>query len=500
MGPSLREVAEALLPTYRSIDLRAVVVALGDGQGWRNVVTVVRLSETTPQEVKTSHEALISDLRLPSQFMNTQLGRQHAANPYVGFNVDLASYPASSFWSLADDIARGRIKTPSRVIRLIDADSIPLDNTDPALIRPEQSGRSHWVYHWRWGQKTGEFTGAVLSDGTRAALTGPELDRRSRAAGLENFRALTEEIVGIPWYASDALEVYLPVYATLTNVEQSPTTMGVTGSAPRSLFPVVVEAKMTSYENSARRRYGASKRVTIHAPEGDEPEVPFSAEFDMPDRPAVGQLEVSLFKREPTRVEMGDLRVDLSSRALLFNVYSQFVPEADITEYLGVLVRGTGRNLSRLYQNFKSHNRQKKAEELLEHLMTHLMALCELNPLSLADSQHDVVSGELSAGSADLVGLAAAGRPLLVSCTMGMPDEKKRGMLRSARTAVARRCGIEESAFVLVLVTGKPTSRPVSDDVHDVAASDLERVWKAIKRGDIAEGRRILGVQQAGPI
>ena len=472
--------------------MRAVILSLGDVQGWRNVVTVLRFSEMTRDEVEQSHRDLVRALGLTDDLMTTKLGREHLVRPYVGFNIDLSASDASGAELITDQLERGSISTPTRAIYLTDNTGVPLQDTEPVLIPGRFiPARSEWprFYYWRWGNKATVLNERGLDR---------QLDSQSRQARFRNFGSMTEEVVGVPWHAGGALEMHLPVYARLTGVESSPTTVTIGGIAHRALLPLTVEARMMSYEHSGPERQGPLMRQEIPAAGGEGSYQTFSCAFDVTDRPNVGQLDVALFKQGPTRVELGDAKVPLSSSAPLFNAYTAFVPEADLTQYLEALVAGQNINQCTLFKRYKARVTSKKAAELLEYVTAHLMGLCELNPITLSNPQYDAVSGDVAAGGADLLGLGDAGRPMLVSCTMGMPDGRKRGLLSSACAAIARRSGLSAATFVLVLVTGKPTAPNVDDDIHDVSAQDLERAWQMIQEGDISQARRVFGLQQPG--
>lgn len=56
--PSIKDVLGGLRQSFKSINLRAVIVALGDGQDWQNAFTVIRFSAKTVEEISAEHDRL----------------------------------------------------------------------------------------------------------------------------------------------------------------------------------------------------------------------------------------------------------------------------------------------------------------------------------------------------------------------------------------------------------------------------------------------------------
>lgn len=98
-------------------------------------------------------------------------------------------------------------------------------------------------------------------------------------------------------------------------------------------------------------------------------------------------------------------------------------------------------------------------------------------------------------GSADIVASTQRGDPMLVSCTMAMPDARKRNMLLAAQTAIVNRSGMPLEAIRVVLVTGKPSVSPSDTGLLELAATDLERLWVMCRQGNLSEARRLLRCQ-----
>ena len=132
---------------------------------------------------------------------------------------------------------------------------------------------------------------------------------------------------------------------------------------------------------------------------------------------------------------------------------------------------------------------------MIEYVVTYLLGLCQLSPILLSNPQYDVIHGGLEAGSADIVASTQGGVPILVSCTMAMPDARKRNMLLAARTAIANRTKVPLEAIKILLVTGKPSVSPSGTELLELAATDLERLWAMCQQGNLSEARRLLGFQ-----
>ena len=149
----------------------------------------------------------------------------------------------------------------------------------------------------------------------------------------------------------------------------------------------------------------------------------------------------------------------------------------------------------RLYSRFAPKNRSKKMDELLEYVTHYLLALCRLNPILLSNPQYDVLLGDLSAGSADIVATASGTDPMPVSCTMAMPDSRKAGLLAATRTAICNRVRLPETRLKMVLVTGKPSVSEEFSEMRVLGAENLVQVWQALQFGNEAEARSILGAE-----
>jgi hypothetical protein len=129
-------------------------------------------------------------------------------------------------------------------------------------------------------------------------------------------------------------------------------------------------------------------------------------------------------------------------------------------------------------------------------MVSYLLALCQLNPILLSNLKHDVLSGGMQAGSADILAMTPEKDPILVSCTMAMPDDRKVNMVLSARTAICQRFGWNEDRIKVLLVTGKPSVLKQDAKVPTLAAQALQRLWTLIQQGDLTQAQSLIGISQ----
>ncbi len=498
-NPSIKEVLEVLRKSFKSIDLRAVIVAFGDDQGWQNAFTVIRLSAKTAEEISAEHDRLKKLYELPPELLYKRLGVEHNVEPYRGLNVELSAYPVDRFERLVGRLREGLVDTSNRAFRVFDHDlAIDLIGEEMYLwqnLEYEDIGE-HWpVYYWGRGDQRAYIKGSPNEKGDRPQLEERDLDKQSRSVGLPNFRELAECITGRPFGRSSghAFEILFPVYARIKSVTPSFDTVNVNGRFHQALGKLVVECSLfeqTQWDRALGRSLGKDRII----PQSNGQDlVPFSISFPLKEPPESGRVRVSLFKQAATRVDLHDEQSSLKSGVLSFKAFAFFVPEEDITEYLGCLTSGTNIETCSIYRKFTPKNNSKKKDELIEYVVTYLLGLCQLNPILLSNPQYDVIHGGLQAGSADIVASTQGGIPILVSCTMAMPDARKRNMLLAARTAIANRAKVPLEAIKILLVTGKPSVSPSSTELLELAATDLERIWTMCRQGKLSESRRLLG-------
>jgi hypothetical protein len=226
--------------------------------------------------------------------------------------------------------------------------------------------------------------------------------------------------------------------------------------------------------------------------DSDEEIIAFSQYYDLQGMPESADIEVSLYKPRPSRIDLSRLRRRLPSGIATYQAYTAFVPEDDVDGYLECLVTGREIRSCGLFRRYQPRDSSKKINELLEHAVNHLLALCHLNPVLLSNLNSDAIEGGMNAGSADILAATPDGEPLLVGCTMAMVDDRKRGMLLSGRKAICTRFQWQEDRVKLLLVSGKPDTASSSQEVHEIGASELQRLWEFIKRGDIGGAQALL--------
>ena len=500
-NPTVGEVLAVLRQSFKAVDLRAVVVALGDQRGWQNVFTVIRFSAKTAGEISAEHERLKRLYELPSEVLNKLLGKEHNIEPYKGMNIELSAYPIDQFKQLVGRLREGHVTASNRAFRVSDRDlAIDLMREEMYLrmnLEYEDIG-NHWpVYYWGCGEQRTDFEGFGDEQGDRPWLGGHDLDKQSRGFGFANFQELLERITGESFRrgSGHAFEIFAPVYARITSVTPLTDAINVTGHFHRALGELVVECSLyerAQWERAVGRSLGKAR---VGAQTNGQELAPFSTEFKLEEPPETGRVRVSLIKQAATRVDLHEEQSPLRSGVLAFRAFTSFVPEEDITDYLRCLTSGTNVEACSMYRKFTPRDNSKKKDELFEHVVTYLLGLFQLNPVLLSNPKYDVIEGGLQAGSADIVASAPDGDPILVSCTMAMPDARKRNMLLAARTAIANRVRVPLEAIRVMLVTGKPSVSPSDTELVELAAADLERVWAMCRQGNLSEARRLLGLQ-----
>lgn len=503
-NPSVGEVFEVLRQSFQAIDLRAIIAAVGDGKGWQNVLTVIRFTAKTLYQISAEHERLKSLYELhelPPQILNRRLGKEHSINPYKGINIELSSYSTAQFGHLVGDTSEGIIRVSNRAFLIPDYAPLGKDLMQEEMnlwnMDYEDIGNRWPVYFFGHGQQRTNFEGSLDGEGERPRLDSQDLNKQSRSIGFADFHELVEQITGEPFGRStgNSFEIFAPVYARITSVIPSSDKVEVLGNFHPALGQLVLECSL--HERAQLRRAGGTLLGKIRViPQSPGQELTqFSQEFPLEKPPETGHVKVSLYKQTTTRVDFHNEQAPLRSGVPAFKAFTSFVPEEDITEYIDCLESGKDTSTCRIFRNFTPKDRSKKNAELFEYVVTYLLGLCQLNPILLSNPQYDVIHGGLQAGSADIVASAQGGGPLLVSCTMAMPDTRKRDMLLAARTGIANRTGIPLEDIRPVLVTGKPSVSHSDPELLELAATDLRRLWEMCKQGNLPEARHLLRVQ-----
>ena len=500
-NPSVGEVLEVLRQSFQGIDLRAIIAAVGDGKGWQNVFTVIRFTAKTLDEIAAEHERLKTLYELPPQILNRPLGKEHSINPYRGINIELSSYSTAKFRQLLGATSEGIIRVSNRAFLI--SDYVPLGKD---LMQQEMNlwnsdyediGNRWPVYFFGCGQQRTNFEGSLDGEGDKPRLESQDLDKQSRSIGFTSFLELVEQITGESFGRStgNSFEIFAPVYARITSVIPSSHKVELLGNFHPALGQLVLECSLQERRQSHRAGGALLGKIRLIPQSSGQELTQFSQEFPLEKPPETGYVKASLYKQTTTRVDLHNERSPLRSGVPAFKAFTSFVPEQDITEYIECLKSGKDIQTCRIFRNFTPKDRSKKNDELFEHVVTYLLGLCQLNPMLLSNPQYDVIHGGLQAGSADIVASAEGGGAILVSCTMAMPDTRKRNMLLAARTAIANRTGIPLEEIRAVLVTGKPSVSYSDTELPELAATDLERLWEMCKQGNLTEARRLLRVQ-----
>jgi hypothetical protein len=195
MSYSLNEVLEALKPTYASIDLRALIVSLGDGSGWRNVFTVARMSRKSQDEVNEEHARLVHDYDIPASFLTRSLDPWKNSEPFRGMNLELSSYPADSLSHVFGRLGEGLVRCSRRTIRVwaTNTELDPLPQRAEFRFDSYATDGNEWdVFYFGQVQQGTQLLGEPKEDGERVSIDQGDLDGWAREAGFSHFRALCE--------------------------------------------------------------------------------------------------------------------------------------------------------------------------------------------------------------------------------------------------------------------------------------------------------------------
>jgi hypothetical protein len=504
MEISFKEAPDILEPTYQSIDLRAVLVSPGDKQGWRSLLTVIRFSDKSPGEISKEHATLMRLHSLTAEFLKRPLKRQSDIRTFRGMNVELSSYATNQRDYLLGRLAEGIIncKGHGRFCVWDEIHGFNLGNEQMSWRNdPYATDNRQWpVYYWGIGERTRDLVGTPDSQGNRPRVQTSELTTWARAAGFANFDQVCERLLGVPFsapvYRANSLEIRAPVYAQIDDVITYDKGIRVQGSFNSSLGRLVLECSVSQYNSQWSYLVPAMplERRDIN-PQGQGEKIqPFAEELAVNTPLEMGKATAVLFKLSPRRVHLIEHSSSLGSGIPFFKAFQSFVPEAHIEECLNRLNSGDSIIDCQLYKRYKPKDESK----LLEFVTNDLLALCHLNPRLLAP--YDALAAPSNPGSADILAASPDGLPLLVSCTMAMPDDRKANMLGAARTVICQRYKWPEENVKLLLVTGKPSvSDPYTSGIRTLAATDLDKMWELIKHGDVSGARGLIGIQVPSP-
>ena len=512
----LKEALDVLRPTYKSIDLRAMLVAPGDEGGWWSVWTIIRLSSKSPAKVAEEHDNLRQQHNLRPELLSHSLAPEHNDGPFSGLNVELSAYPIDKLEHIVARLDQGFVNCESRTFRI---DGLA-EAITPGIFKrnvtwrpdPHATDSGDWpAYYCGICDKTAQLLGSSDAGRKWASVNEPDLTKWAREAEFSNFREMSDSLLDSFFQHGgngNRFEIWAPIYARIDEVVHSGKLVLVKGRFHRRLGPMRLECLVNKFDRQGSITQPRSLgRLDVSSDTDGEDIVPFFREAPMDAPPELGRATAVLFKSGPPRVDLFESWVMLRQPLPFIKSFTSFVPEADVAEYLHSLVSGQGISECALFKRFTPKDGSKKIEEVLEHVVNYLLALCQLNPIPLSNPAYDVLSGGMKAGSADILAMTPEGDPVLVSCTMGMPADRKYGMLLSAATAIRQRFGWSEDRLKLLLITGKPSvprssaTGPIltpKTTVRMLAAEDLKSLWEMIQGGDISGARSFLGLAAIG--
>ena len=496
MVVTFREVFDALMPSYRTVEVRAILVAPGEEEGWWCTATVIRLSNDPQVVLEHRHKTLVGAQGFPPEILATQLGLQHHPEAFRGMNIELSAYPISEFWDRFVRIGNGLISCRTRDFHVWAPEAgFDLENTQVTRrFDSYATDDGRWdVFYLGEGERTGHFIGTPDRGGNTIRVEQSDLDGWAREVGQSSYRARYERVLGVPFGQGRVLEIKAPVYARIDEIRSLNGAVRVEGSLNSNIGGLSVECNFyRTAEGGSRYLLSSSPASVDLKSDVSEPDVTtFTEEFEVDSSPDMGIVEATIFKRTPMRIDLFVKSSRLRSGVAVYKALTSFVPEQDVTEILSCLVAGLSVSDCRLYARFKAKDGSKKMDELLEYLTNYLLALCHLNPILLSNPQYDTLLGNLNAGSADIVATDSDSNPILVSCTMAMPDSRKVGLLLATRTAICRRMQTPESRVKMLLVTGKPSVSEEFSEMRIVGAEDLVQAWEALQLGNEAAARAI---------
>ncbi|MCH7736317.1 MAG: hypothetical protein IH872_02840 [Chloroflexi bacterium] len=493
---AFNEVISALSPSYKSIDLRAILVILGDGKGWRCLFGVVRLSRKPQDDVEIEHSEIRQLQKLPDHFLRHSLSPDVNPQPFRGMNVELSSFGIDQLGGILNNFRDGKVHVRERTFDLWDAVASSdlafeyMDRRDD----PYAKGYEDWpTFFLGLGQQTDSLSADMDSI---SSIGRDDLNIWAREVGYSTYRDLCERILGVPWGQGNRFEIRAPIYAAVNRVDHSGNSIWVDGVADQKFNNLVLECTTSGVSGvhgtaTPERVIG---REDINEPVDRDGLIHFSKEFPADTIPESGYATAILFREQPIRFDLSQTKSRLRNGFSAFNVFTAFIPRDDVREYLDCLVSGERLEESKLFDNFKPKYRGKKRDELFEYVVVYLLGLCQLNPILLSNPQYDSLNGGLNSASADILALTPEKEPLLVSCTMAMPDVKKIGTLAAANTAISERLGRVSGQLNLLLVSGKPSVPHVENSVPTLGAVDLRAIWEMIENGDIRGTWNLMGL------
>lgn len=499
LNETFKQVFQALEGSYQSVEVRAILVALGRDEGWRSAATIIRLSNESLEELHNKHRDIIDAHRLPKEVIAMPLGREHHIEPFRGMNIELSAYPISDFWQLFRRFDQGLIDCNKRAFHIWEPGNGFEINDQPVVSRRDAYATDDgpWdVYYFGLGSLTSAIHSQPDQGGNRASVDESDLNSWAREVGQSNYRAMFERFLGVAFGVGHSFEIRAPIYARIDDIMTTDKSAMVIGSFSQGLGPLSVECSFYRIGEQGSRTLlsSAPASADIITSSNARTLQSFSVNFNLESPPTMGMAEATIHTRIPIRVDLFSKNSRLRSGSPWHKALTSFIPVEDVTDLLSHLVAGTAVKDCAFYKKFTPKNRSKKLDELLEYLAVYLLGSCHLNPILLSNPQYDSISGSLNAGSADILAATSYMDPLLVSCTMGMPDVRKAGMLTAARTAISSRLHLPEERIGMILITGKPSVSEEFPNMAVLGANDLLSLWELLQSGELTAARRIFGV------
>ncbi|MCH8801809.1 MAG: hypothetical protein IH963_12965 [Chloroflexi bacterium] len=499
----LSEVIEALGQSYRSIDFRAIIFASGETQEWRSLTTIIRLSSKSVEEVHGEHQRLIRTASISDDFLLKSLEADVDSQGFRGINVELSSHDINDFYQILSGTDHGIVEVGNRRIRVFDEDYGQPISQDVMNWRNDSYANDYgeWpTFFLGIGEQTTKIVGSDGRGGLQPSLGESDLNIWASLEGFSTIKDVFEQVLKVPYGQGKKFEVRAPIYAQILEIRSLDNSVQVRGRFHRALGNLTLECSISQnvglHHDSTPKDLVGRKELGDAGFEDASGEIEyFSVGFETQGSES-RTATAGILKRLPARFDLLEHREKLRNSSVGFQVFTSFVKENEIREYLNCLVSGHGVIETQLYARFIPTDTSKKRDELFEHVVVYILGLCQLNPIHLANPKYDFLTGDQGAGSADILALPLNDAPLLVSCTMAMPDARKINMLTAAETAIVERFALPADQIKLLVVTGKPSVSLTDGAPAVLAAEDLRDLWEMIVDGNVRGAQDRLGVYQ----
>ncbi|MBI2935676.1 MAG: hypothetical protein HYY31_02540 [Chloroflexi bacterium] len=478
---TFREVYDALRPTYTCADVRAVL--LWDQGGWQNIFTVVHWTNTPEAEVIAAHNRLIDTYPRLGEPLKRRvplfLGRDEPASNWLG--IVLTTMPSNELNWLD-------VKENQRLVFRLPDKSYVLTSPYAHFLDKDSSD-------WPYGESEGwPFYRISLITGT--SQDWGWLDAEARRLGFDGITGFGERILGQPLgqQYSMGLNTFLPVYAKLSPPQVDGQRLKITGRAHHALTALAIEGEIRGLPRVPAHRPPLLESLgPIHIVPKDlnrEGIGVFQNELTLPEKVTKGQLDLTLYSMEKSRINLSRVKATLPSGDVSFKSFQAFVPTEDIDVYLDCLAKGEP-----LPKGHKLKSRD--SNELLEDITQWLLALCCLPAIELSRLLYDVLRSQPTIGGADILVLLPENQLAVVGCQEAAVSDKDMNTLRGVRSVLTQRLAVEQSTVKAVIVSAKPAQATQDGDITVLGSDDLQKAWTKIKSGDLDGARQLFGL--AGP-